>query len=311
MSEHEEHVEKCNHKDEECCINKDNTHNECEENHNNTHEHCECHCHEHHEHHGHHEHCHDDGCGCGHDHDHDDGCGCGHDHGSEKKGSRLKNILLYTLGAIPIIIAFISIIPLPVRIIASVIGYALFGFAVWRDMIRGFMRKKIFTEFTLMCVASVGAFIIGEFADAAAVVYLYSLGEMLSDSAYSRSKKNISELIAITPEYATVIRDGKSSRVEPEDVKIGETVLVVTGERVPIDSVVIDGGADADTSSVTGESTPLALYKGVECPSGAVILNGTVTLRTVTAYENSVVAKLSRAVKEASGRKAAAEKKIS
>ena len=268
-------------------------------------EHCHGeHCHDEHCHdeHCHGEHCHDDCC-------HDEGCGCGHDHGSEKEFSLKKTLALYILGALPIICAFISPIPLPIRIILASVGYLIFGFSVWKGMISGFRKKKIFTEFTLMCVASVGAFAIGEYADGAAVMYLYSLGEMLSDRAYARSKKNISSLLEITPEYATVMRGGEGSRVDPCDVVEGEILLVVAGERVPIDGVVIEGGADADTSSVTGESTPLALYDGVFCPSGSVLSNGAVKLRTVANYENSVVSRLAKAVKEASGRKAETEKK--
>ena len=311
MSEHIKSDEKCQNNAENdiscnCCSkNKNDEKCNCSFEHEHEHEHCGCH----------HEHDDDDGCGCGchHEHDDDDGCGCGcdHSHGEKNGGSNVKNILLYTLGALPIIAAFVPLIPLPVRIIFAAIGYLLFGFPVWRDMIRGFARKKIFTEFTLMCVASVGAFAIFEFADAAAVVYLYSLGEMLSESAYAKSRKNISELIAVTPEYATVIRNGVTERVAPQDVAVGETVLVVTGERVPLDGVVAEGGADADTSSVTGEAAPLALYEGVSCPSGSVILNGTVKIKTESAYENSVVAKLSKAVEAAVSRKARAEKKIS
>lgn len=210
----------------------------------------------------------------------------------------------------PIIAAFLPFIPTPIRIVLAVIAYVFFGYEVWRGMIKGFFRKQMFTEFTLMCVASVGAFAIGEYADAAAVVYLYSLGEMLSDSAYARSKKNISELLKIAPEYATVVRDGSTVRVAPSDVKVGEEIIAASGERVPLDSIVLDGNADADTSSVTGEAVPLALYSGVACPSGAVILNGSVRLRATSDYENSVVAKLTKAVKEASKRKARAEKKI-
>ena len=254
-------------------------------------------------------HCHGGGeCGCeSHSHEHTDGCGCGHSHGKENKFPLLK----YCLGAIPVIIAFLPFIPEPIRIIASLIAYAVFGVGVWRDMVRGFFDKKIFTEFTLMCVASAGAFAIGEYADAAAVMYLYSLGEALSDSAYSRSKRSISELMEIAPEYVNVIRDGESVRVSPEDAAVGEVFIVLSGERVALDGVVVEGNADADTSSVTGEALPLSLYSGLSCPSGAVLLNGSVKLRAVNTYKNSVVSKLTRAVEDASKRKAAAEKKIS
>ncbi len=310
-----------------CKDTHDNHHGKCccdHENHEHHDDHSECCCdHETHEHHNDHGKCccnHDhrdhesETCSCGHHHDNEEdddgcGCGCGHDH-SEKKSSKTSTILRYVLGALPIIAAFLPFIPTPVRIILAVIAYAFFGYEVWRNMIKGFCRKQIFTEFTLMCVASVGAFAIGEYADAAAVVYLYSLGEMLSDSAYTRSRENISELLKIAPEYATAVRDGSTVRVAPKDVRVGEELIATVGERVPLDSIVLDGNADADTSSVTGEAVPLALYSGVSCPSGAVILNGSVRLRATADYENSVVAKLTRAVKEASKRKAKAEKKI-
>ncbi len=297
------------HKNQEaCCCGHHHDHH-----HEDRHEDCHEHSHDHdcddacgckHRHH------HDGGCGCGHDHDHDDGCGCGHDHG-EKKGTALSTAVKYLLGAIPVICGFLPFLPIHARVIFSVIAYCLFGFEVWRDMIKGFGKKKIFTEFTLMCVASVGAFCIGEYADGAAVVYLYSLGEALSDSAYVRSKRNISSLMEIAPEYATVMRNGEAVRVSPEEVEVGDTFIAVAGERVALDGVVTDGSADADTSSVTGEALPLSLYEGIECPSGSVILNGSVTLRAVKSFENSVASRLTKAVKEASKRKARAEKKIS
>ncbi len=268
--------------------------------HQEEHEHCDCH-HEEHEH-----------CGCCHgDHEetHECGCGCGHDHGESRTSGNM--ILRYALGAIPVILGFLPFLPSLVRIVASVLGYLLFGAAVWKGMIRGFGKRRIFTEFTLMCAATVGAFAIGEYADAAAVMYLYSLGESISDGAYARSKKNISELIQLAPEYATVLRNGKPERVPPEAVEEGEMILITAGERFPLDGVVAEGGGSADASSVTGESKPLELYSGVFCPSGAILNDGSVTLRVSARYENSIVSKLKRAVEEASKHKSASEKKIS
>ncbi len=257
-----------------------------------------------------------DGCCCGHDHhehDNDDcgcGCGCGHDHEHTEGGSRSKTVLKYTLGAIPVIIGFLGFIPFYIPLIAAIVGYILFGFEVWRGMISGIAKKKIFTEFTLMCVATVGAFAIGEYADAAAVMYLYSLGETISSGAYARSKKSISELIEVTPEHANLCLDGRVERVEPDDVRVGDIILVRAGERVPLDGVVISGGGSADTSSVTGEAKPLELYEGVDCPSGALLFEGSVELRVIREYHNSVVYRLTEAVKEASKKKSRAEKKI-
>ncbi|MBE6549787.1 MAG: cadmium-translocating P-type ATPase [Ruminococcaceae bacterium] len=289
--------------------------------HEHKHEHeekCSCGCcgheHEHHHEHEHeHQHAHGEKCSCGHDHgdECDCSCGCGHSHGEEEEGgSRLKSILLYTLGSIPVIVGFLPIEPFWIPIAASFLGYILFGVSVYAGMIKGFLKKKIFTEFTLMCAATVGAFCIGEYADAAAVMYLYSLGEMISDRAYSRSKKNVSELIELTPERVTVVRDDELANESPEHIEVGEQILVRAGERIALDGVVVSGSGNADTSSVTGESKPLELYCGVSCPSGSILLDGSVTLRVEKRYENSVVAELSRAVKEAQKRKSESEKKI-
>lgn len=260
-----------------------------------------CHCHDHDQHDHDHDHEHEhDGCGCG--------CGCGHDHEEHTDKKRL--IVRYALGAIPVIIGFMSFIPFYIPLVAAIIGYLIFGVEVYGGMIKGFARKKIFTEFTLMCVATVGAFCIGEYADAAAVMYLYSLGETISDLAYSKSKKNIAELIEITPERASVIRGGEAVDVVPEEIRPDEIIIVRTGERVPLDGVVVSGGGSADTSSVTGEAMPLELYEGVECPSGAMLIDGSVQMRVTKEYENSVVMRLHRAVEQAGKRKSSAEKRI-
>ena len=244
-----------------------------------------------------------DSCSCS--------CGCGCEHGhDEVRRPTVRMILWYSLGAIPVILGFLHFLPTPVTLTASLIAYLLFGFSVWREMIRGFARRRIFTEFTLMCVASLGAFCIGEYADAAAVVYLYSLGEGLSEAAYSRSRKNITELLAATPEEVTVLRDGRTLRLDPREVEEGEFVLLVAGERNALDGTVLEGGGDADTSSVTGESTPLELYEGIDCPSGAILTHGSVILTVQRRYEKSIMAQLARAVEEAEERKAQAEKKI-
>lgn len=272
------------------------------------HDHCHeddqtCSCHSH----GHHDH--DNACGSGCRDDHKESCCCGCDHGEEKRG--ISAWLPFVLGGIPTILGFVSQLPLPVRVIASCLSYGYFGFGVFRSMLSGFRRRRIFTEFTLMCVATLGAFALGEFADAAAVMYLYSLGESLSSRTYARSRRNLSELIAITPQYATVVRQGVLSRVEPKDVLVGERIRVTAGERIPLDGQVALGSGEADTSSVTGEAKPRDLYEGVCCPSGALLLNGSVELTVTHPYEDSVASRLAQAVNEAAGRKSAAEKKIS
>ncbi len=261
------------------------------------HKHCECGCECHHEHH--HEH---------HGHGECD-CGCGHEHGREQNKKTV--VIKYSLGALPVVVGFMNFIPFYIPLICAVLGYVAFGLEVWSGMIRGFAKRKIFTEFTLMCVATLGAFAIGEYADAAALMYLYSLGETISDTAYSKSKKNISSLMELSPEYAVVSRHGEWIRVAPEEVMVGEKITVSAGERVPLDARVCEGGAEADTSSVTGEEKPLSLFEGVECPSGALVVGGSVVMVVTKEYQNSVVARLRAALDAANAKKSSAEKRIS
>lgn len=216
----------------------------------------------------------------------------------------------YAVGAVLVAVGFMSFIPFYIPLMAAIAAYLLFGIEVYKEMLSGFAKKKIFTEFTLMCVATVGAFAIGEYADAAALMYLYSLGETISGSAYASSKRNISALMEITPEYAYVLRGTEAVKVTPEEVGVGELILIRAGERVALDGIVYEGGGSADTSSVTGESKPLELYEGVECPSGAILSDGSVTLRVTKEYQSSVVFRMRRAVEEAGKRRSAAEKKI-
>lgn len=260
-----------------------------------THECCHCHCEEH----------------PSHEHEHHHDCCCGHDHEHSRNENKKAVILKYVLGAIPVIFGFMDFIPFYIPLISAVVAYAAFGIEAYVGMIKGFAKRKIFTEFTLMCVATLGAFAIGEYADAAALMYLYSLGETISSSAYSKSKKNISQLIEINPEKVTVRRDEQLFIVAPHDVEMGETVIVRVGERIPLDGKVISGGGYADTSSVTGESAPQSLYEGVECISGSMLIDGAVEIEVTSVYENSVVSRLQKAVEEATKKKSSAEKKIS
>ena len=261
-------------------------------------------------------------CGCcschEHDHEHDHkperdrdcdhgGCHC-HEHEEEQQGA--KTVAIYAVGACVTALGFLPFLPFGARLLCAVASYLFFGLTVFRDMLRGFARGDIFSEFTLMCVASLGAFAIGEYADAAAVMYLYRLGEEISGGAYARSRKNVSELLAVAPEYANVLREGAVVCVEPHEVAIGETILVRVGDRIALDGTVCGGNGSADTSSVTGEAVPLSLYEGVFCPSGSLLVDGEVMLRVTDRYENSVVAKLAEAMRTAAKRKSSAEKKI-
>jgi len=295
-----------------CCHEKDEHHHEhgekcgCHEEHGHHHEHGEkCGCHEEHGHH----HEHGAGCSChDHGHHHEDGGCCCCEEGIERLGA--KEIFLYIIGAAVLILAFVPMLPPIVRVICAGLVYVAFGISVWKEMIEGFCSKKIFTEFTLMCTASVGAIVLLEYADAAAVMYLYALGETISGLASGRARKNIAELISITPEHVTVLDHGEPHVCEPGDVRIGAVILVRAGERIPLDGVVRAGAGSADASSVTGEQLPVELTVGERCLSGSVLVSGSVEIEVTHNYENSVAAQLKAAVEEASKRKAVTEKRI-
>ena len=301
-------------KHDHSCACHEHDHHSCGcHEHEHEHDHHECGCHEHHHEHDHHE------CGCHehhheHDrHDHDCGCscGCGHDHSHADGGFTVGEGIKYVIGGLLTALGFMSFLPFYIDVFASVAAYLLFGSAVWSGMIKGFRRGRIFTEFTLMCAATLGAFAIGEWADAAAVMILYSLGERISHGAHERSRANIRELMEVAPEYATVIRKGEHIRLSPREVAVGEEILVTAGERIPLDGVIIWGRGSADTSSITGEATPKELFGSITVLSGFLVTEGAVRIITTAEYENSAAAKLEAAVREAGKRKSSCEKKIS
>lgn len=285
--------------------------------HDHTEHRCDCdhgHCHHdghhdehHHHHHDHHHHHHDHDHHCDHGHDHGE-CGCCCEEGIERVG-RLK-IFLYIIGAVALVCAFLPWLPDALRWVCAGAVYLTFGFTVWREMIEGIGHGKLFTEFTLMCIASVGALVLLEYADAAAVMYLYSLGETVSGLAGGRARRNIAELISIAPEQVTVMREHRPIVCSVSEVRVGETILVRAGERIPLDGIVFSGAGMADTSSVTGEQMPAELTVGTVCLSGSMLISGSVEIEVTHDHHNSVVTQMKAAVEEASRRKAVREKRI-
>lgn len=288
---------------EKNCCNHSHKENEQIKNHGK-----QCHCHSE-EDHGH-KHCHEHhgGCSC---HDHEGGCSCGHDH--EHGGFGAKEILLYIVGFLLLIPAFLAefeVIWAWVGIVCAALVYFLFGKEVFEGAFHDIKRGKLFTEFTLMCVATLGAIALLEFADAAAVMFLYSLGESISGEAYRRSRKSISSLIELDEAYINIEENGTIHKKKASAAKVGDILSVRVGERISLDGVVVDGVGYADTSAVTGESAPLELLAGTECLSGSVLVSGAVSVRVTAVYEDSTVNRLRKAVKEASARKAKTEKRI-
>ena len=190
------------------------------------------------------------------------------------------------------------------KALAFCVPWLVIGYDVLWDAIRGILHGQVFDEKFLMALATVGAFAIGEYPEAAAVMLFYQVGEWFQSIAVGRSRRSIAALMDIRPETAVVLRDGQEQEVDPEEVRVGETILVRPGDRVPLDGTVLSGSSSLDTSSLTGESMPVDVGPGERIVSGSIVLTGVLQVRAESAYEDSTVAKILELVEESSEKKA-------
>ncbi len=188
-----------------------------------------------------------------------------------------------------------------------IISYIIVGLEIVRKAIRNITRGKVFDENFLMTVATIGAFGIGEFPEAVAVMLFYQVGELFQSYAVDKSRKSISSLMDIRPDFANVERNGKIEKVDPDDVKIGETIIVKPGEKVPLDGYVIEGKSSLDTKALTGESLPRDVLEGEEVLSGCINLNGVIKIEVTKEYGESTVSKILDLVENASSKKSKSE----
>lgn len=188
-----------------------------------------------------------------------------------------------------------------------ILSYLIVGFEVLRKAVRNIFRGKVFDENFLMAIATLGAFAIGEFPEAVAVMLFYQVGELFQDYAVDKSRKSIASLMDIRPDYANIIRDGKEERVNPNDVKIGNTIVIKPGEKVPLDGVIIDGETTLDTKALTGESVPRDAEKGDTVLSGCINLSGTIKMEVTKEFGETTVSKILDLVENASSKKAKSE----
>ncbi len=186
-------------------------------------------------------------------------------------------------------------------------AYLVLGFGVITRAVKGIFRGRVFSEHFLMTVATAGAFFIGEYAEGVAVMLFYLTGELFESLAVGRSRRSIAKLMDIRPEYATVKTAGGVKTVSPESVGTGELILVKPGEKIPLDGKVLEGVCMADTSALTGESTPRELKPGDDALSGFIVLNGALTVAVTKRFEDSTVSKILDLVQNASARKAPTE----
>lgn len=180
------------------------------------------------------------------------------------------------------------------------------GDVIWKAL-RNIARGRIFDENFLMLIATVGAFVLQDYREGVAVMLFYQVGELFQSYAVNRSRKSISELMDIAPEFANVMRGGKLETVDPEEVEVGETIVVKPGEKIPLDGVVLEGTSFLDTSALTGESVPREVQPENSVLSGCINNTGVLTIEVTKEFEDSTVAKILDLVENASSRKANAE----
>ena len=233
-------------------------------------------------------------------------CEHDHHHSDEQENNKLAIAKL----VISIVIFVIATILHPTglnRLLIYFSAYLIAGGDVVLKAIKHILKGKVFDENFLMVLATVGALAIGEYPEAVMVMVLYQIGEMLQDYAVEKSKKSISSLMNIRPDYANIVINGELIKKNPEDVKIGDTIVVKTGEKIPLDGIVINGHASIDTSALTGESVPKCLKTGDNAVSGCINTNGVLTIKVEKEFGESTVSKILELVEHASSKKAKAE----
>ena len=209
---------------------------------------------------------------------------------------------LYVIALlIPASIAYGEYIKLAVFLAA----YLVAGFKVLRKAWKNILRGKVFDENFLMAVASLGAFIIGEYPEAVAVMLFYQIGELFEDYAVGKSRKSITELMDIRPDYANLkLENGDSKKVDPDEVKIGDVIVIKPGEKVPLDGVVLSGQSMLDTAALTGESVPRSVHEGEDILSGCINQSGLLEVRVTKLFGESTVSKILELVENATSQKA-------
>lgn len=194
-----------------------------------------------------------------------------------------------------------------VRFGLFMVPYLIIGYDILKKAIKGILKRQVFDENFLMAVATVGAIILGDYTEGVAVMLFYQIGELFQSYAVGKSRRNISELMDIRPDYANVEVDGKLEKIDPDEVKMGSMIVVKPGEKVPIDGIVVDGNATLNTSALTGESMPREVTLGDEVISGCINMNGVLKIQTTKEFGESTVSKILDLVENASSKKSKSE----
>ena len=223
-----------------------------------------------------------------------------------------KKVLIRILVAAVLMIVF-SQLPVEgyIRFLLFMIPYLVIGYDILKKAVKGILNRQVFDENFLMAVATVGAIVLGNYTEGVAVMLFYQIGELFQSYAVGKSRRNISELMDIRPDYANIERDGKLEKVDPDEVEIGSVIVVQPGEKIPIDGVVTEGKTTLNTSALTGESLPREGAPGDEVISGCINMTGVLKIRTTKEFGESTVSKILDLVENSSSKKSRSEHFIS
>lgn len=216
---------------------------------------------------------------------------------------------LIKIGITIILLIIIAILPVVdwIKLILYIVAYLIVGYKVISKAIRNIFSGQVFDENFLMSIATIGAFATGEYLEAVLVMLLYQIGELFQSYAVGKSRKSITDLMDIRPDYANVEKNGRLEKVDPEEVSIGDQIIVKPGEKIPLDGIVEKGESMLDTSALTGESVPRKAMKGDTVLSGCINKNGILTVKVTKEFGESTASKILDLVENASNKKAKAE----
>ena len=223
-----------------------------------------------------------------------------------------KKVLIRIIVAVALLI-ILSFVPAEgwLQLALYMIPYLVIGYDILKKAVKGIMNRQVFDENFLMAVATVGAIALGDYKEGVAVMLFYQIGELFQSYAVGKSRRNISELMDIRPDYANIEKDGKVVQVDPDEVAIGTIILVKPGEKIPIDGIVTEGTSSLNTSALTGESLPRNAKEGDEVISGCINMTGLLKIKTTREFGESTVSKILELVENSSSRKSRSENFIS
>ena len=223
-----------------------------------------------------------------------------------------KKVLIRILVSAALMV-ILTLLPLDgyLRLGLFLIPYLIIGYDILKKALKGIKNKQVFDENFLMAVATVGAILLGKYTEGVAVMLFYQIGEWFQSYAVGKSRRNISDLMDIRPDYANVEREGRLEKVDPDEVEIGTIIVVQPGEKIPIDGVIVEGKATLNTSALTGESLPREANVGDEVISGCINMTGVLKIQTIREFGESTVSKILDLVENSSSKKSRSENFIS